>query len=44
MHLTVLVPSLSFQNIWDLPLWLWRQYAEYADEDARRNREANRGS
>lgn len=31
--LTTLVPSLTVENVWRLPLWAWRQYAAMADAE-----------
>lgn len=39
--LSTLVPTLSYFNVWDLPLWLWQSYAAYADEYLERMREVN---
>jgi hypothetical protein len=32
------VPSLSVNNVWDLPLWSWRQYVDWQDEHVARYR------
>lgn len=42
VQLTVLVPGVTVWNIWDLPLWAWRQYAAYVDEHRRQAKEAER--
>jgi len=42
MHLTVLVPSVTVWNVWDLPLYAWRWYADYVDQVEARNREEAR--
>lgn len=31
-------PSLSVWNVWDLPLWAWRQYAAFTDEKIKQTR------
>jgi hypothetical protein len=45
IDLTIEVPSITVHNVWDLPLWAWRSYANYIDDLRRRAREqeARRG-
>ena len=33
IDLTVLVPSITTANVWDLAVWAWWQYADYVDRE-----------
>lgn len=40
MALATLVLGVQWSQVWDLPLWLWRQYVDICEE---RVKEAGRG-
>ncbi|GAC1387540.1 MAG: hypothetical protein NVSMB48_27010 [Marmoricola sp.] len=40
--LTTKVPSLSVWNVWDLPMWAWREYRALHDEYVKQLREQAR--
>lgn len=42
IELSILVPSVTVWNVWDLPLWAWRSYARYVDDQRQRARELER--
>lgn len=42
LDLTILVPSISPWNVWDLPLWLWRGYEKYIDNERANARARNK--
>jgi hypothetical protein len=35
-HLSLHVASLSVRDVWDLPLWTWRQYVSWQDDHLER--------
>ena len=45
MTLTHLFPGITPWNVWDLPYWLWVQYAEVVDQRVteQQRRRANGG-
>ena len=44
IRLSMLVPSVTVWNVWDLPLWAWRSYAAVVDAyEAELRKEARAG-
>jgi streptogramin lyase len=44
VQLSILVPSVTVWNVYDLPLWAWRAYAKYVDDyRAQKAKEARDG-
>lgn len=43
LDLTLMGVGVTVWNVWDLPLWAWRGYAEHIDRERLRAEEASRG-
>jgi len=39
-HLSLHVATVSVSNVWDLPLWSWRQYVAWQDNHLERYKKA----
>lgn len=42
IDLSLLVPSVTVWNVFDLPLWAWRSYKSYVDRERRKAAERRR--
>lgn len=40
IDLSLIVPSITPLNVWDLPLWAWRSYAAVVDDQREKSRRA----